>query len=50
MKKEELEDRLVNPSDHRVFAIAEVLHRGYTVQKIHDLTKIDLWFLCKLRN
>ena len=36
--------------DRRVFALTEALHRNYSVKEIHNLTKIDYWFLCKLRN
>eukprot|EP00493_Phyllostaurus_siculus_P027197 UN27543 len=50
MSKEELETRLTKPSDRRVFAITEAFHRGYKVSQIHDLTRIDKWFLSKLRN
>jgi carbamoyl-phosphate synthase large subunit len=47
---ESLETELSNPTDTRIFSIAEALRRGMTVEKIHDLTKIDLWFLYKLQN
>lgn len=47
---DELEDELSNPSDQRVFAIANALYSGYTVQKLWELTKIDKWFLNKLKN
>jgi len=50
MEKAVLESRLSNPSDRRVFAIAEAIRRNYTVERIWELTKIDRWFLCKLRN
>eukprot|EP01083_Nonionella_stella_P229941 813304_1 len=46
----ELCAELQNPSDIRIFAIASALHRGYSVDRIHSLTRIDAWFLCKLRN
>jgi len=39
---------LSNPTDKRIFVIANALHRGYDVDKIHALTKIDRWFLHKL--
>lgn len=45
-----IEDELVNPSDLRLFAIANALHKGYTVDKVWELTKIDKWFLNKLQN
>jgi carbamoyl-phosphate synthase/aspartate carbamoyltransferase len=41
---------LKNPSDQRLFAIANALHQGYTVDRIHELTNIDRWFLFKLQN
>jgi len=50
MQLEELERRLSKPSDRRVFAIAEAFRRNWTVERIWELTKIDRWFLCKLRN
>ncbi|WP_426447513.1 carbamoyl-phosphate synthase large subunit [Paenibacillus sp. S-38] len=43
-----LEQRLVKPDDERMFLIAEALRRGYTVQQLQDLTKVDWWFLHKL--
>ncbi|NDV68372.1 carbamoyl-phosphate synthase (glutamine-hydrolyzing) large subunit [Dysgonomonas sp. 25] len=43
-----LDDALKNPTDKRVFCIEEAFKRGYTVDQIHDLTKIDRWFLQKL--
>ncbi|MDR2936427.1 MAG: carbamoyl-phosphate synthase (glutamine-hydrolyzing) large subunit [Rikenellaceae bacterium] len=45
-----LDDELANPTDLRMFVIAEAFSQGYTVQRIHDLTKIDPWFLGKLEN
>eukprot|EP00924_Labyrinthula_sp_SR-Ha-C_P014799 maker-scaffold_43-augustus-gene-1.115-mRNA-1 protein AED:0.14 eAED:0.14 QI:0/0/0/1/0/0.5/2/0/1216 len=44
----ELESLLTVPTPLRVFAIAKALSKGYTVQKIHELTKIDVFFLEKL--
>ena len=46
----DLEAALKEPTDRRVFAIAKAFKEGYTVDQIHDLTKIDKWFLYKLRN
>ncbi|MDE5671825.1 MAG: carbamoyl-phosphate synthase (glutamine-hydrolyzing) large subunit, partial [Duncaniella sp.] len=46
----ELEHALKEPTDKRIFAIAQALFKGYTVDRIHDLTKIDKWFLYKLQN
>ena len=47
---EELQDALKHPTDTRIFAIASAFKAGYTVQQIHDLTKIDKWFLDRLEN
>ncbi len=44
-----LDEALSKPTDKRIFYIAQALHEGYTIQRIHDLTKIDLWFLQKLQ-
>ncbi|WP_029901806.1 carbamoyl-phosphate synthase (glutamine-hydrolyzing) large subunit [Prevotella sp. 10(H)] len=44
-----LDDALKNPTDKRIFCIEEALKRDYTIEQIHDLTKIDLWFLQKLQ-
>ncbi|KAJ2612883.1 Carbamoyl-phosphate synthase [Coemansia sp. RSA 1804] len=46
---EAIAEELTKPTDLRVFAIANALHMGYTVDQIHALTSIDKWFLCKLR-
>lgn len=45
-----LDEELSNPTDMRIFAIAEAFEQGYSVEKIHNLTKIDTWFLDKLKN
>lgn len=45
-----LEEALSHPTDQRIFAVAEALEKGWSVEKIHDLTKIDRWFLGKLAN
>ncbi|MDR2003261.1 MAG: carbamoyl-phosphate synthase (glutamine-hydrolyzing) large subunit [Prevotella sp.] len=45
-----LDEELSNPTDLRIFAIAKAFEEGYTVERIHDLTKIDPWFLEKLKN
>jgi carbamoyl-phosphate synthase large subunit len=45
-----LETELAEPTDQRIFAISESLQNGSTVDEIHDLTKIDKWFLHKLKN
>ncbi|YBU88614.1 MAG: carbamoyl-phosphate synthase (glutamine-hydrolyzing) large subunit [Candidatus Walczuchella monophlebidarum] len=45
-----LEKRLIIPTDHRVEALEDAFDEGYTAEKLYDLTRIDLWFLYKLRN
>jgi carbamoyl-phosphate synthase/aspartate carbamoyltransferase len=45
----DLDAELQTPSDQRMFAIANAMHNGYTVDKIWELTKIDKWFLTKLK-
>ena len=45
-----LDEELANPTDLRVFAIAQALEEGYTVERIEELTKIDKWFLNCLKN
>ena len=47
---ENLERELRHPTDERLFGIAEALKKGLTVRRIHELTKIDAWFLEKIRN
>ena len=47
---ENLEKELQNPTDLRIFAIAQALEEGYTVERIEDLTKIDAWFITRLKN
>ena len=49
-KFENLDDELANPTDLRVFAIAQALEEGYTIDRIVELTKIDPWFLERLKN
>ena len=49
-KTEDLDYALKNPTDTRIFAIAAALESGYSVEKIHELTHIDKWFLDKLEN
>lgn len=50
-KFEDLDDTLRNPTDRRWLAVGQALiHENYSVEKIHDLTKIDKWFLHKLQN
>ncbi|MGE5703431.1 MAG: carbamoyl-phosphate synthase large subunit [Clostridia bacterium] len=50
ISEEELKQRLVTPDDERLFLLAEALRRGYSVEEIHELTKIDLFFLNKFYN
>ena len=45
-----LDDELANPTDLRIFAIAKAFEKGYSVEKIEELTKIDPFFLGKLKN
>ena len=45
-----LNEELENPTDLRVFAIAQALEEGYTIERIHELTKIDPWFLSRMKN
>ncbi|UNI21859.1 Carbamoyl-phosphate synthase [Purpureocillium takamizusanense] len=45
-----LDDELQTPSDQRLFAIANAMHEGYSVDKIWEMTKIDKWFLRKLKS
>lgn len=47
---ENIEEALSNPTDLRIFAIANAFEKGYTVDQIEALTKIDKWFLGKLEN
>ena len=47
-KFENLDDELQNPTDLRIFAIAQALEEGYTVERIEELTKIDVLFLERL--
>ena len=45
-----LDDELANPTDLRIFAMAQALEEGYTIERIFELTKIDPWFIDKLKN
>ena len=49
-KFENLDDELQNPTDLRIFAIAQALEEGYSVERIEQLTKIDIWFLERLKH
>ena len=50
VKFTDLDHELANPTDLRVFAIAQALEEGYTIERIVELTKIDAWFIGKLKN
>lgn len=45
-----LDEELANPTDLRIFAIAQALEEGYSIERIEELTKIDPWFLIRLKN
>lgn len=45
-----IDEALKEPTDKRVFVISKAMQKGYTVDQIHDLTKIDRWFLYKLKH
>jgi len=45
-----IEKELAEPTDMRIFVIAEAMEKGVDIDRIHDLTKIDKWFLFKLKN
>ena len=45
-----LDDELANPTDLRIFAIAQALEEGYSIERIYELTQIDPWFIGKLKN
>jgi carbamoyl-phosphate synthase large subunit len=47
---EDLDSELANPTDLRIFAIARALEKGYSIERIYDLTKIDPWFIKALKN
>ncbi|MBQ9533849.1 MAG: carbamoyl-phosphate synthase (glutamine-hydrolyzing) large subunit [Prevotella sp.] len=47
---DDLDDALANPTDLRIFAIAQALEEGYSVHRIEELTKIDVWFLERLKH
>ena len=49
-KFDDLDDALANPTDLRIFAIAQALEEGYTIERIEQLTKIDVWFLERLKH
>ena len=49
-KFENLDEELSNPTDLRIFAIAQALEEGYTIERIEELTKIDPWFIERMKN
>ncbi len=50
LSDEDIEAGVIEVTDERLFYVAEAIRRGVTIEKIHDDTKIDLWFLAKIRN
>ena len=50
VKFENLDEELSNPTDLRIFALAQALEEGYTVERIEELTKIDKWFIERMKN
>ncbi len=47
---DQLRDKLKNVDDHRLFVVAEALRNGISEQEIHDITKIDQWFIDKIKH
>ena len=47
---DDIDVALREPTDKRIFIISKAMHKGYTIDQIHDLTKIDKWFLEKLKH
>ncbi|MDD2551291.1 MAG: carbamoyl-phosphate synthase (glutamine-hydrolyzing) large subunit [Dysgonamonadaceae bacterium] len=50
LKIKDIDKALREPTDERIFVISKAFRVGYTIDQIHDLTKIDKWFLYKLHN
>ena len=50
LKIDDIDAALREPTDKRVFVISKAMHKGYSVDDIHELTKIDKWFLEKLKH
>lgn len=50
IKIPDINEELENPTDKRIFAIAEAFDKGYSVDQIHEITRIDKWFLERLQN
>ena len=47
---DDIKDELLHATDNRIFVISKAMQIGYTVEQIHEMTKIDLWFLQKLKH
>ena len=50
IKFDDLDEELSNPTDLRIFAIAQALEKGYTIERLYELTKIDPWFIERMKN
>ncbi|MCH5168863.1 MAG: carbamoyl-phosphate synthase (glutamine-hydrolyzing) large subunit [Prevotellaceae bacterium] len=50
VKFDNLDEELANPTDLRIFALAQALEEGYTIERIEELTKIDPWFIERMKN
>lgn len=50
LKIDDIDAALREPTDKRIFVISKAMHKGYTVEQIHELTKIDCWFLNQLKH
>ncbi len=50
LRIDNVDEALQEPTDKRIFVIAKAMEQGYSIEKIHELTKIDRWFLQKLNN
>ena len=50
IKFDDLDEELSNPTDMRIFAIAQALEKGYTIERLYELTKIDPWFIERMKN
>ena len=50
LRVEDIKEALLHATDNRIFVISKAMQMGYTVEQIHELTKIDRWFLQKLKH
>ena len=50
LKIDDIDAALREPTDKRIFVISKAMHKDYTIDQIHELTKIDRWFLQKLKH